>query len=223
VGNNPVNYNDPHELAAQGPLGVQFASQNKDYTSGGQVYLADAGTTVSDAGREPIGGQQVSCGQRLCSQIGAAPGPLEVLDLVGTAASAFVGSGSSNLIRGTSIANTITGANAAKGIATFADEAKLISHFEKHGAEFGAKSASEYLQVGQDIMQYGQKVEYLYKGETRAGFVQFMGNKASGKSKFGFVGTNADGAITTIHTESGNSFWKMLNNGNIDKLIRPVP
>ncbi|WP_231674568.1 hypothetical protein, partial [Ralstonia pseudosolanacearum] len=31
------------------------------------------------------------------------------------------------------------------------------------------------------------------------------------------VGTNADGAITTIHTESGNSFWKMLNNGNIDK------
>ncbi|BCN09792.1 hypothetical protein RPSD_16770 [Ralstonia solanacearum] len=111
----------------------------------------------------------------------------------------------------------------AKGVGAFADEAKLIGHFEKHGAEFGTKSASEYLQVGQDIMQYGQKVEYLYKGETRTGFVQFMGNRANGQSKFGFVGTNADGAITTIHTESGNSFWKMLNNGNIDKVIKPVP
>ncbi|MGC5885572.1 hemagglutinin repeat-containing protein [Ralstonia pseudosolanacearum] len=111
----------------------------------------------------------------------------------------------------------------AKGVGAFADEAKLIGHFEKHGAEFGTKSASEYLQVGQDIMQYGKKVEYLYKGETRTGFVQFMGNRANGQSKFGFVGTNADGAITTIHTESGNSFWKMLNNGNIDKVIKPVP
>ena len=72
-------------------------------------------------------------------------------------------------------------------------------------------------------MQYGDKIQYLYKGETRTGFVQFMGNKANGTSKFGFVGTNSDGTLTTIHTESGNSFWKMLNNGNIDKLIGLVP
>jgi hypothetical protein len=120
-------------------------------------------------------------------------------------------------------ANNAGKGDGAKGVGAFADEAKLISHFEKHGAEFGTKSASEYLQVGQDIMQYGQKVEYLYKGETRTGFVQFMGNRANGQSKFGFVGTNADGTLTTIHTESGNSFWKMLNNGNIDKVIKTVP
>jgi len=101
----------------------------------------------------------------------------------------------------------------------------LVSHFGKHGAEFGAKSASEYLQVGQDIMQYGQKVEYFYKraGEMRTGYVQFMSSSPRSGAKFGFVGTNAEGAITTIHTESGNSFWKMLNNGNIDKVIGPLP
>jgi hypothetical protein len=110
----------------------------------------------------------------------------------------------------------------AKG-AGFADDARLLSHFEKHGVEFGVKSADEYLQVGQDIMQQGQKVQYLYKGETRTGFVQYMGNSRKGISKFGFVGTNTDRVITTIHTESGNSFWKMLNGSSADKTIRQVP
>jgi len=54
-----------------------------------------------------------------------------------------------------------------------------------------------------------------------------MGNKVDspkqGIAKFGFVGTNADGAITTIHVESGNSFWKMLNGSPADKVIRPMP
>ncbi len=112
---------------------------------------------------------------------------------------------------------------AAKGATVFADEAKLISHFEKHGMEFGAKSAAEYVNVGQDIMRYGHRVEYFYKGETRTGFVQFIGNRSNGQSKFGFVGTNADGNITTIHTESGNSFWKMLNGQKTDKVIRTTP
>jgi filamentous hemagglutinin len=111
----------------------------------------------------------------------------------------------------------------AKGAGNFASDAKLASHFEKHGAEFGARSADEYLQVGRDIMQGGQKVEYLYKGETRTGYVQFMGNTSRGDAKFGFVGTNAEGAITTIHTQSGNSFWKLLNGNPADKTIRPLP
>lgn len=42
---------------------------------------------------------------------------------------------------------------------------------KKHGAEFGAKSSAEYLQVGKDIMQGGDKVQYLYKGEMRTGYV----------------------------------------------------
>ena len=113
---------------------------------------------------------------------------------------------------------------AAKGGTGFASDAKLLEHFGQHGAEFGAKNANEYLQIGKDIMQNGQKVEYLYKeGEIRTGYVQFMENSSkNGTAKFGFVGTNADGAITTIHVESGNSFWKMLNNGNLDKVIKPV-
>jgi filamentous hemagglutinin len=115
------------------------------------------------------------------------------------------------------------GAAEISKVGNFADEAKLIDHFKRHGTEFGSETAEDYLKVGQQIMEQGQKVEYIYKGEPRTGFVQFMGNRKNGESKFGFVGTNSDGAITTIHIESGNSFWKMLNNGNIDKVINPKP
>jgi filamentous hemagglutinin len=72
-------------------------------------------------------------------------------------------------------------------------------------------------------MQSGQKVEYLYMGETRTGYTQFMGNTSRSDATFGFVGTHADGAITTIRTQSGNSFWKLLNGPSADKIIRPVP
>lgn len=49
----------------------------------------------------------------------------------------------------------------------------------------------------------------------------FMGNTSKGNAKFGFVGINEEGKITTIHVESGNSFWKMLN-GILEKNIREV-
>jgi hypothetical protein len=50
-----------------------------------------------------------------------------------------------------------------------------------------------------------------------------MGNKSSnGVAKFGFVGLNRAGDITTIHLESGNSFWKSLN-GIKDKSIEALP
>jgi filamentous hemagglutinin len=49
-----------------------------------------------------------------------------------------------------------------------------------------------------------------------------MGNSSFGSAKFGFVGTNSKGYITTIHIESGNSFWKKLN-GNLNKTINGVP
>ena len=101
--------------------------------------------------------------------------------------------------------------------ATFASEEKLLSHFEKHGGEFKGifNSAEEYLRGAQDVMQNGYKVEYAYKGETRTGYVQFMGNNSKGNAKFAFVGTNNEGYITTFHTESGKTFWKMLNGVNI--------
>ena len=72
-------------------------------------------------------------------------------------------------------------------------------------------------------MQYGQKVEYLYKGETRTGFVQFMNNTSKGDARFGLVGTNSDGAITTIFAPSGKNFWKAINGSGTDKTIRTFP
>ena len=106
----------------------------------------------------------------------------------------------------------------------FADNDKLLVHFRKHGSEFRAESPEEYLQIGRHIIGNGIPVEYLYKGEKRIGFVKFMGNKSkTGEAKFGFVGTTQDGDISTVHVESGNSFWKLINRNPTDQTIRPAP
>lgn len=60
--------------------------------------------------------------------------------------------------------------------------------------------------MGCEILETGTKVEYLYKGEIRTGCTLFMGKSRRGDAKFAFVGTNTDGAITTIHAESGKTF-----------------
>ncbi len=106
--------------------------------------------------------------------------------------------------------------------ARFADEAKLISHFKKHGREFGAKNADEYLQIARTVMEEGIKFEYSYKGETRTGFAQFMGNNKKGTSKFTLIGTNGKGFITTLHTKSSRDFWRTLNGNAKDKTIRAI-
>ncbi len=71
-------------------------------------------------------------------------------------------------------------------------------------------------------MKGGTKVQYAYKGETRTGFVQLMGNNRKGQSKFAFVGTNSQGQITTLHAKSGKDFWKTLNGNAKDKTINPA-
>ncbi|MDI9329663.1 RHS repeat-associated core domain-containing protein, partial [Cronobacter malonaticus] len=105
----------------------------------------------------------------------------------------------------------------------FADSEKLTSHFKKHGGEFRAQSEAEYLAIGNDIIKNGHKVQYLYKGELRTGYVMYMGNTSKGAAKVGFVGTNANGHITTIHTKSGKDIWKTLNGDAKDTTIRVVP
>ncbi|WP_269808136.1 RHS repeat-associated core domain-containing protein, partial [Citrobacter europaeus] len=105
----------------------------------------------------------------------------------------------------------------------FADNEKLTSHFKKHGGEFRAKSEAEYLAIGDDIIKNGHKVQYLYKGEIRTGYVMYMGNTSKGATKVGFVGTNSSGNITTIHTKSGKDIWKTLNGDAKDTTIKLVP
>lgn len=104
--------------------------------------------------------------------------------------------------------------------ANFATDELLRSHYEKHGSEFkGAfNSPEEYLHGAQDVMNNGYRVKYNYKSEQRYGYVEFLGNNSKGQAKFAFVGTNNDGFITTFHTESGNSFWKLLNGTNIPEI-----
>ncbi|HEY9060265.1 MAG TPA: hypothetical protein VIO64_07160 [Pseudobacteroides sp.] len=101
---------------------------------------------------------------------------------------------------------------------------KAEAHFAKHGGEFkGAFSnVDEYVQGAKNVINNGIKVTYKYNGETRIGYVKFMGNTSKGVSKFEFVGTNSVGDITTYHVESGKDFWKMLNGSN-SQIINPVP
>jgi trehalose-6-phosphatase len=104
----------------------------------------------------------------------------------------------------------------------FADEEKLIGHYEKHGAEFKAMSKEEYLLIARDVVNHGTRVEYVYKGEIRAGYLQLIGNNRKGEAKFAFVGTNDKQEITTLHTKSGKEFWKTINGDARDKVVRPA-
>ncbi|RON09930.1 type IV secretion protein Rhs [Pseudomonas brassicacearum] len=103
----------------------------------------------------------------------------------------------------------------------FGSEEKLHSHYEKHGAEFGALSKEEYLLIARDVVSQGTRVDYKYQGEIRAGYLQLMGNNRRGDAKFAFVGTNNNKEITTLHTKSGKDFWKTVNGDAHDKVLRP--
>ncbi|MHC8376143.1 RHS repeat-associated core domain-containing protein [Pseudomonas sp. MDT1-16] len=104
----------------------------------------------------------------------------------------------------------------------FGSEEKLVGHYEKHGAEFKAMSREEYLLIARDVMNKGTRVEYQYKGEIRAGYLQLMGNNRRGETKFAFVGTNNKQEITTLHTKSGKEFWRTINGDSHDKVLRPT-
>lgn len=71
-------------------------------------------------------------------------------------------------------------------------------------------------------MSSGTKVGYQYKGEIRTGCVKFMGNSRKEEAKFEFVGTNANGEVTTYHVKQGKDLWKLLNNNKHDKTINPM-
>ncbi|MBB5020653.1 hypothetical protein HNQ59_003978 [Chitinivorax tropicus] len=107
---------------------------------------------------------------------------------------------------------------------SFANEANLIGHFNKHGGEFksiGVSTAEDYLQVGRDIMENGHQVQYFYEpaNQVRTGYVSFIRNsKKTGESLFGFVGTNADGFITTIHTKPRTELFDLLGDSAQAKL-----
>ena len=104
----------------------------------------------------------------------------------------------------------------------FASKARLVEHYEKHGAEFNSASSDDYLATARHVVDNGIKVEYLYKGKSTAGYVVLMGTNRRGQAKFAFAGTNSKQEITTLHTKSGKDFWKAINNDVTDKTIRPV-
>ena len=173
-------------------------------------------------GYDIITGEQLSTGERVWTGVEAV---LDFLPVFGVAKAAEQGlvkalgaetvNGIENRLREGVVRNAVEGGIYSNS--TFASNELLVSHFEKHKKEFKGiyHTADEYLQGARDVMNNGYKVEYWYNEEMRIGFVQFMGNNSKGRAKFAFVGTNNNGYITTFHTESGKSFWKMLNRENI--------
>lgn len=83
-------------------------------------------------------------------------------------------------------------------------------------------NADEYMQGARDVMSNDTKVGYQYKGETRTGYVKFMGNSRKGESPFEFVGTNSNGDVKTYHVKCGEDIWTLLNNNKRDKAINPM-
>ncbi|WP_225616339.1 RHS repeat-associated core domain-containing protein [Methylomonas albis] len=99
VHNNPVNYNDPSgSIAAKVTTWTQnqdqsyysFNSSNSSifsaqptstYNSSGSIFTGQSYQVADASGTVPIGGSEVSCGQRLCSQIGGMPTPAELFGL----------------------------------------------------------------------------------------------------------------------------------------------
>lgn len=79
---------------------------------------------------------------------------------------------------------------------------------------------NDYLEIANDVIKNGYKVEYPYKGEVRTGYVQLMGTNRREQAKFAFVGTNNSGNITTLHSKSGKDVWKTLNSDAKDKVIK---
>ncbi|WP_444905215.1 hypothetical protein ACJJIU_11225 [Microbulbifer sp. CnH-101-E] len=92
----------------------------------------------------------------------------------------------------------------------------------KHGGEFGVKSPEAYLAYARQVMKEGIKVNYLYKGEVRAGFVQLIGQTRKGMAKFAFVGTNSGGHITTMHVETSKQLWQTLNRNKHHNVVYPA-
>lgn len=85
VGNNPVSFSDPLGLMKAVPS-IWTASTYPGLKSSGSspfggFFTGQSYQVVDASGKVPIGGSQVSCGGKLCNQIGGAPTPAELLGL----------------------------------------------------------------------------------------------------------------------------------------------
>ena len=96
----------------------------------------------------------------------------------------------------------------------------LKNHYQSSPAEGALARLNDYLEIANDVIKNGYKVEYPYKGEVRTGYVQLMGTNRREQAKFAFVGTNNSGNITTLHSKSGKDVWKTLNSDAKDKVIK---
>jgi len=95
VHNDPVNFNDPSGTIANS-VTTWTKSQDQNYyslssssltissaqpTSTSSIFTGQSYLVADASGKVTIGGSEVSCGQRLCNQIGEGPTPVDILKL----------------------------------------------------------------------------------------------------------------------------------------------
>ena len=92
----------------------------------------------------------------------------------------------------------------------FRSPAQLATHFDKHGAEFRAGSAQEYLRLAQDLRDRPSGGNVLER--TRADGVTTRFDRASGA----FLAVNRDGSIRTFFrpNQGETYFWRQLERRN---------
>ena len=97
-------------------------------------------------------------------------------------------------------AGTVTAkilARESEQVAKFADEAKLIDHFMRHGADFGAKSAAAYAKQADSFLTGSVSKDVLQKVRANGDVVRF--------------------------NQSTNEFGVLSSNGSIKTYFKPEP
>ncbi len=85
----------------------------------------------------------------------------------------------------------------------FADSRRLDEHFEKHGAEFGAKSRQDYLQMAQKLRDAAVGGPIL-EAVRRDGVVTRFDRQTGA-----FIAFNANGVIRTFfRPNDGERYWR---------------
>jgi filamentous hemagglutinin len=97
-------------------------------------------------------------------------------------------------------------AKGAKGVgAKFADDAKLLDHFNRHGADFGAKTAAEYAKQADHFLTGPLTPGVLEKTRANGDIVRF--NPVT--DEFGVV--SAKGPIRTYYKPDPSVHGKASN------------
>ena len=185
--NDPVNYADPsgHE-----PEWWQWAL----FGIGVALVAIAAGMAIFGTGGIAAFGMGALIGSATVGTVGATVGGAIGYATGGT--DGILGGVLAGFGIGAIVGFAVGGIIGYANFGSFASQAKLETHFIKHGSEFGQMypTSAEYAKGAKYVIRHGQKVKYMYKGKKTVGYIRFLGN--AGKANYAFVGLNGTKVAT---------------------------